>query len=178
VPDNDPGVLARVKFLHEMAAYFEGLPAAEDRAHWANVYNAKNCRDIATYLESLSAPVEDEEKVYRETLAEVVRPTMPKTASRILDPAWEDVDFVFIWQAFAAMREYARRLRAPVQESVTDEAVVAWLNEKGCVPVAIERLEALEKSASSESVRAPVGVTVGEPALTGLEVEGATDATT
>jgi hypothetical protein len=177
VPDNDPGVLARVKFLHEMAAYFEGLPAAEDRAHWANVYNAKNCRDIATYLESISAPVEDEEKVCREILADAVLK---------LDGRKECADAIRRgdnWTpsglaALSAMREYARRLRAPVQESVTDEAVVAWLNEKGCVPVAIERLEALEKSASSESVRAPVGVTVGEPALTGLEVEGATDATT
>lgn len=38
-------------FLLEMARYFEGRPTnGEDRAHWANVYNAENCRRIAARL--------------------------------------------------------------------------------------------------------------------------------
>jgi hypothetical protein len=42
---------AAIKFLREAAEYFERRPTnGEDSAHWANVYNAKNCRDIADLL--------------------------------------------------------------------------------------------------------------------------------
>ena len=43
-------------FLEKAAAYFEGRPTGgEDRAHWANVYNATNCREIAALIkESLT----------------------------------------------------------------------------------------------------------------------------
>lgn len=41
-----------VTFLREAAEYFENRPTnGEDKAHWSNVYNAKNCRDIAAMLE-------------------------------------------------------------------------------------------------------------------------------
>lgn len=40
-----------VKFLDDAARYFENRPTnGEDRAYWANVYNAENCRDIIKIL--------------------------------------------------------------------------------------------------------------------------------
>jgi chromosome segregation ATPase len=43
-------------FLREAAKYFEKRDTnGEDRAYWANVYNAKNCRDIADVLEAQAA---------------------------------------------------------------------------------------------------------------------------
>jgi hypothetical protein len=40
-----------IAFLEEAARYFENRPTnGEDRAHWSNVYNGKNCRDIAAML--------------------------------------------------------------------------------------------------------------------------------
>jgi hypothetical protein len=45
-----------VEFLHEAARYFEKRPTGgEDRAHWSNVMNAKNCRDIAELIAGLKA---------------------------------------------------------------------------------------------------------------------------
>lgn len=42
-------------FLRAAAKYFENRPTeGEDRAHWSNVYNAKNCRDIADRLAALN----------------------------------------------------------------------------------------------------------------------------
>lgn len=42
---------AAIEFLTEAANYFENRPTyGEDRAHWSNVYNADNCRKIATML--------------------------------------------------------------------------------------------------------------------------------
>jgi hypothetical protein len=44
---SDPDII----FLREAARYFECRPTGnEDRAHWANVYNAENCRRIADRL--------------------------------------------------------------------------------------------------------------------------------
>ena len=38
-------------FLIEAARYFERRPTGgEDSAHWSNVYNAKNCREIAEMI--------------------------------------------------------------------------------------------------------------------------------
>lgn len=43
-----------VKFLEETAQYFESRPdGGEDRAHWANIYNAENCRKAAAELTRL-----------------------------------------------------------------------------------------------------------------------------
>lgn len=43
-----------VDFLKEAARYFENRPIdGEDKAYWANVYNADNCRLIAAKLEHL-----------------------------------------------------------------------------------------------------------------------------
>lgn len=43
-----------VEFQNEAARYFESCPVGdEDRAHWANVYNAENCRKTATAITSL-----------------------------------------------------------------------------------------------------------------------------
>lgn len=43
--------LADEKFLAEAATYFRNRPTdGEDRAYWANVYNAENCERIATTL--------------------------------------------------------------------------------------------------------------------------------
>jgi len=41
-----------VRFLREASKYFNGRPTnGEDRAYWANVYNAENCEEIAKLLE-------------------------------------------------------------------------------------------------------------------------------
>lgn len=40
-----------IDFLNETARYFENRPTeGEDRAYWANVFNAENCRKIAQIL--------------------------------------------------------------------------------------------------------------------------------
>lgn len=40
-----------IAFLDEAARYFETRSTGdEDRAYWSNVYNAKNCRDIAALI--------------------------------------------------------------------------------------------------------------------------------
>ncbi|MDO9364648.1 MAG: hypothetical protein Q7T60_17100 [Sphingopyxis sp.] len=45
-------------FLREAARYFDRLPInGEDNAHWANMYNAKNCRQAADRLDKRSAEV-------------------------------------------------------------------------------------------------------------------------
>lgn len=45
------GSETRREWLEEAARYFENRPiGGEDKAHWANVYNAENCRKIATAL--------------------------------------------------------------------------------------------------------------------------------
>jgi len=44
---------AAIKFLCDAAEYFDRRDTGgEDKAHWSNVYNAKNCRDIAAMLET------------------------------------------------------------------------------------------------------------------------------
>lgn len=41
-----------IKFLEEAAKYFEKRPTGgEDKAHWANVYNAEHCRKIIKEIE-------------------------------------------------------------------------------------------------------------------------------
>lgn len=43
-----------VEFLEKAGRYFANRPTGgEDMAHWANVYNAKNCRDIADLISTL-----------------------------------------------------------------------------------------------------------------------------
>lgn len=40
------------KFLREAATYFERRDThGEDKAHWSNVYNAKNCTDAADLID-------------------------------------------------------------------------------------------------------------------------------
>jgi hypothetical protein len=42
------------KFLHNAAKYFENRPTdGEDKAYWANTYNAEKCRKIADEIEKL-----------------------------------------------------------------------------------------------------------------------------
>ena len=51
VQQSEPTTAAYATFLESAARYFEGRPTnGEDAAHWANVYNAKNCREIAAIL--------------------------------------------------------------------------------------------------------------------------------
>lgn len=51
---NPQDVAALVKFQQESAAYFEARDTGgEDRAHWANVFNAENCRKTADTIEAL-----------------------------------------------------------------------------------------------------------------------------
>lgn len=47
---------ADVAFLRKVAEHFDALPTGgEDRAHWANVCNAANCRRIADRLAQLQS---------------------------------------------------------------------------------------------------------------------------
>lgn len=40
-----------IEFLNEAANYFEKRPTGgEDKAYWANVYNAESCRDIVDLI--------------------------------------------------------------------------------------------------------------------------------
>lgn len=44
---------AAVEFLGEAARYFRNRPTdGEDRAHWANVYNAETCERIRDWIEA------------------------------------------------------------------------------------------------------------------------------
>jgi hypothetical protein len=44
--------LDAIFFLDECAKYFENRPTGgEDRAYWANVYNAENCRKVIKLLD-------------------------------------------------------------------------------------------------------------------------------
>lgn len=44
-------IMKGVLFLEEAARYFLNRPPkGEDRAYWANIYNAENCTNIAQYL--------------------------------------------------------------------------------------------------------------------------------
>lgn len=46
--------MSDIEFLREAARYFRKRPThGEDRAHWANVYNAENCERIAKRLEAV-----------------------------------------------------------------------------------------------------------------------------
>jgi len=45
---------SEVEFLRKAARYFRKRPTGgEDRAHWANVYNAESCERIAGKLEKI-----------------------------------------------------------------------------------------------------------------------------
>ena len=45
-----------IKFLEEAAKYFETRDTkGEDKAYWANVYNAENCRNIIELIEDMQA---------------------------------------------------------------------------------------------------------------------------
>ena len=49
----------RPDFLLEAARYFRKRPTnGEDRAHWANVYNAENCEKMAVEFRALLDEVE------------------------------------------------------------------------------------------------------------------------
>ena len=49
----------RLEFLLETARYFRKRPTGgEDRAHWANIYNAENCEKAAKEFRALIDEVE------------------------------------------------------------------------------------------------------------------------
>lgn len=55
-PSQPEDVEASAAFLNEAARYFENCPAkGEDRAFWATVHNAENCRKTAALIQSLSS---------------------------------------------------------------------------------------------------------------------------
>jgi uncharacterized small protein (DUF1192 family) len=52
-------LVEQAAFLREAASYFEKRDThGEDKAHWANVFNAKNCREIADAIEAKDAEIE------------------------------------------------------------------------------------------------------------------------
>ena len=51
--------LKSVEFLTEAARYFRKRPTkGEDRAHWANVFNADNCEKAAKLIREQAAKIE------------------------------------------------------------------------------------------------------------------------
>jgi hypothetical protein len=45
---------AQIIFMEKVAQHFEHLPTeGEDRAHWANVYNAANARSVKATLQRM-----------------------------------------------------------------------------------------------------------------------------
>lgn len=45
---------AAIQWLHDAAQYFENRSTVgEDGGHWANTYNAENCRRIAALIREL-----------------------------------------------------------------------------------------------------------------------------
>ena len=50
----DSSLLALIAWAEEAARYFENRPTGgEDKAHWANVYNAENARRVADALRAV-----------------------------------------------------------------------------------------------------------------------------
>lgn len=50
---------AAIAFLDEASRYFNRQPTnGEDAAHWSNVQNAENCRQIAALIRALAEPSE------------------------------------------------------------------------------------------------------------------------
>lgn len=61
-------------FLEEAARYFENRPTnGEDRAHWANVQNAENCRKVAAHVAALTTQLEVERATGDETARHISR---------------------------------------------------------------------------------------------------------
>lgn len=55
-----------IKFLEEAAEYFEHRPTnGEDRAHWANVYNAENCRKAIEEISRLKQKCDKQAMILR-----------------------------------------------------------------------------------------------------------------
>lgn len=55
-----------IKFLEEAAKYFEHRPTnGEDRAHWANVYNAENCRKAIEEISRLKQKCDRQANILR-----------------------------------------------------------------------------------------------------------------
>lgn len=62
-----PDRLAEIEaFLTEAARYFEKRPTGgEDMAHWANVYNAENCRKAAAFAREQGERIAELEKAIK-----------------------------------------------------------------------------------------------------------------
>lgn len=53
---------AAISFLGEAALYFGTRSTnGEDKAHWANVYNAANCQKIAALIERITRATQESE---------------------------------------------------------------------------------------------------------------------
>lgn len=72
------------KFLEETAKYFDSRDTkGEDRAHWANVYNAENCRKIIALLEE-----QEIRPFYKLVAEEVAKEIVSKTFESIPNGVW------------------------------------------------------------------------------------------
>jgi len=57
------GFSDEIAWLREAARYFRNRPTnGEDRAHWANVYNAQNADNLADRLSSGTAPQDKDDR--------------------------------------------------------------------------------------------------------------------
>lgn len=81
-PSREVVVDAKIAFLTEAARYFERRPTGgEDSAHWANVFNAKNCRETAELLRALQSRAARWEKAARAVTAEWMSEAAPSEPS-------------------------------------------------------------------------------------------------
>lgn len=128
-----------VGFLNEAARYFESRPTGgEDRAYWANVFNAEKCRKAATALDSLSQEVE-RLKANREVLV-LGNPDLQDTIERLTKELEEANELL------ANIRE---ALRSGPDEPLWDAAIglrSALDRAKGLWKAAEQRCEELVKT--------------------------------
>ncbi len=100
------GISSAQIFLTEAARYFENRPIkGEDRAYWANVYNAENCREVAALLAALDRAVRL--RVWNECKAQGLR---------------DDDAYSRIQSAIAAIATEARRAATVEQGAVHEGA--------------------------------------------------------
>lgn len=79
-----------IKFLEEAAKYFEKRPTGgEDKAYWANVYNAEHCRKIIEEIERLEEVAESYRKTANELSTRVAQTEEKIEQARITSQYWK-----------------------------------------------------------------------------------------
>lgn len=77
-----------IEFLNETAKYMSNRDTGgEDKAYWANVYNAQNCHEIANVLGDHIQLLDR----LRERLATIRKIKSDFTVQARIDPVWEGI---------------------------------------------------------------------------------------